>query len=331
MIRYFNTGYFSRYLLIFFLAIVLWMPGFIYPQAYSGIISFGYDMLYYMSGSNVFIITVISFFITLLTAILLNLFSIESSISGKVSTLVMVLFVILSISLTGSYQNNPVIWINIIMSFVWINLMRLPNSQKKIAVVFNASFLIGIASLFYSQMIFMFILVMAAVFIHQVVNIRHLLVTIVGVITPYFFLLTWFYYTDRLLEESYDLFNGLQLHIMLPFPESILNLIVFFIIAALVVLSAIGLLGKLGEKNINTRRNLLITFTYFVIGLLIMFIFKSTLDFYLILSVPSAIMVSYWLSNVTITKWYNYTLVATLILIFVNQYYFLVKQLISGL
>lgn len=329
MIRYFNTGYISRYLIIIFIAILLWIPIILFPVTYSGIVSFGYNIIVDIINGNYTVLSLFSLLLTLLTAFLLNLYSIESGITGKVSTLVMVVYIILSASQTGSFFNNPVIWVNFIMVFVWINLMRLPDSERKITVIFNASFLIGIASLFYSQLIFMFLLVMVAIFIHQVVSLRHLLVTLVGVITPYFFLLTLFYYTDTLLEESYNLFNALQISIQFPFPVTILNLVIFFILTTLIILSAIGLLGRLNEKNINTRRNLLITVAYLVIGFSIIFLFKSTTYFYLVLAVPSAILVSYWLSSVQNTLWYNRFLYLILFLLFLNQYYDLFGKIIS--
>ena len=329
MIRYFNTGYISRYLIIIFLAVILWIPAIIFPVIYSGIVSFGYNIIVNLFNNNHIFLTTFSLILTLFTAVLLNYFSIESGIIGKVSTLVMAVFIILSASQTGSFFNNPIIWVNIIMVFVWVNLMRLPDSDKKITVIFNASFLIGLASLFYSQLIFMFLLVVVAIFIHQVVSMRHLLVTIVGVITPYFFLLTLFFYTDTLLEESYNLFNALQISIQFPFPITILNLVVFFILAALIVLSSIGLMGRLNEKNINTRRNLLITVAYLILGFLIIFLFKSTTNFYLVLTVPSAILVSYWLSTVQNTIWYNRSLYLILLLVVINQYYSFFGKLIS--
>jgi len=320
MIRYFNTGYVSRYVLVMIIAILIWIPSFIIPENYTGVTSYAYNIILEVFGSNNFAITIASFFLTLITALFLNLYAINSGFVGKVSTLTFALFIIFSSTLTGEYHNNPSIWINFILVFVWINLMQLPYKLNTIPIILNASFLVGIASLFYSQLVFLFVLIWMAIFIHRIVTWRNLLVTLIGVTLPYFFLLTWFYFTEQLLEESYVLFNSLKYDFIFLYPHELLNISILTMVVPLVVISIFGVMGRLNENSINRRRNLLITIVYFFIIFLILIIFSKSLNNMLLLIIPAILLISYWISNQKQTKWYNITLSLLLIMIIVNQY-----------
>ena len=320
MIKYFNTGYVSRYVLVIIIAIIIWIPSLIIPENYSGVTSYAYGIILELLGNSTLAITLISLFLTLFTALLLNLYAINSGIVGKVSTLAFALFVIFSSTLTGEFHNNPAIWINFILVFVWMNLMQLPYKLNTIPIIFNASFLVGVASLFYSQLVFLFILIWMAIFIHRIVTWRNLVVTLIGVTIPYFFLLTWFYFTEMLLEESYVLFNSLKFDFFLLYPTDLLNITVLAIVVPFLIITVLGVIGRLNENSINRRRNLLITVVYFFIILLILIVFSKSLNNLLLLAIPSVLLISYWVSNQKYTKWYNITLSVLLLIIIVNQY-----------
>jgi len=83
MIRYFNTGYISRYLVVFAIAILLWLPSILYPSPYVGRETYAFNFFTYLSISNPLFFTIISMVFTLITAVMLNLYSIKFNLSGK--------------------------------------------------------------------------------------------------------------------------------------------------------------------------------------------------------------------------------------------------------
>ena len=324
MIRFFSTGYLSRYLLLLLFGLVIWMPSLLFSDSYSGIPSYAYNQILTLTAHNVYVLTSISFVLTIITSFLLNQFAINNGFSAKVSTLIALLYMLLTSAMVGETHNNPVIWINFILVFVLGNLMHLPYVGNTIPVVFNASFLLGVASIFYSPLVFLILFIWMAIIIHRLISLRNIIVSLVGVILPYVFLLTWFFYKDILLEESYVLFDSLNIELAPIFITDVVDIIVSIILLALTIISILGIAGRLNEKNINLRRNLIITMFYVSTAFLILLFFSKSLISTLLLSIPAALITGHWLSCTKHTRWYNIALSLVMVLIILNQYLYLI-------
>lgn len=327
MIRFFSTGYLSRYLLLFILGLIFWAPSIIYPTYYTGVSSFAYNQILFLTTQNVYLQSVASLIVTLVTALLLNKCAIDNGFNGKISTLVAFIYILLTSSVVGEFHNNPVIWINFLLVFVLSNLMQLPYVKNTIPVIFNASFLIGIASLFYSPLVFLVLFIWASVFIHRIVTWRNLFVALIGIVLPYFLLLTLFFAMDILLEESYVLFDSFQIDTHFLFMKDPIEIAISVILLTITVLSAIGVANWIPEKNINLRRNLIITLFYLVIVFLILLVSEKSLVSALLLCLPSALLIGHWLGNIKRTRLYNIALSIVMILIIFNHYLYLLFSL----
>lgn len=320
MIDYFNSGYISRYLTAIVIVILIWIPSFILPVQYSGPTSYGYDLLKLLTLDNYYLLTVILLLISLLTALFLNKFSIDAGFTGKISTLVMVLYIIYSNALNYENHNNPIIVINFFLIFVWYNLTQLPYSQKPISIIFNASFLLGLASLFYAPIIFLGILILFSIIIHRLVNWRNFFAVLLGILLPYYLLMAWYFSADELLESSYDLFNTLRVQILFVFPNQITSIIILIAIVLLSLISFIGTLAIYNDKSINLRRNIRITLLYVVILIFVIVLFSSSVTSLILISVPVVLITSNWLEKVRNKKWYNISLLLITLIIIINQY-----------
>jgi|TARA_Y100000031_G_C8238405_1_gene394489 hypothetical protein len=310
--------------------LIIWTPSLVFPTLYTGISSFAYNQILFLTAQNIYLLSFASFFITLLTAFLLNKCAIDNGLSGKISTLIALIYILLTSSLSGESHNNPVIWINFLLVFVVGNLMRLPCVNNTIPVIFNAAFLIGLASLFYSQLVFLVLLIWVSIFIHRIVTWRNLVVTLIGTILPYFLLLTLFFAMDILLEESYVLFDSLQIDTKIVFMSDPVEIAVSVIWLLIIIISAVGVANRLPEKNITLRRNLIITYFYIGTVLLILIIFTKSLVSTLLFCIPTALLIGHWLSSIRKTRWYDITLSLVLILIILNQYLYLLFSLYDG-
>ena len=321
MIRYFNTGYISRYLVVFAIAILLWLPSILYPSPYVGRETYAFNFFTYLSISNPLFFTIISMVFTLITAFMLNLYSIKFNLSGKVNTLVWALYILISSAVVGGFHNNPITITNIIMVFVWMNLMNLPQSTNKIITIYNSSFLIGLAALLFPVLIFLVLLVWLTIFVHRVMNLIFLVVSLVGIATPFFFIMVWFFFTGNLHEQLFNLISYFKISTEIPIFDNVLNITSIAIITILTLMSVFGVLAMLSEQNINTRRNLLIVVLFFVINTAILVVFNTNIEFLLTLLIPIVLLITYWLNQVRRPKVYNIILTILLLLILVNQYY----------
>lgn len=327
MIKFFSTGYLSRYLFIFIFGLILWIPSLLYPSYYNGISSFAFNQISLITAQNILLQTIASFFITLITAFLLNKCAIDNGLSGKMSTLIALVYFILTSSLSGEFHNNPVIWINFILVFVLCNLMRLPYVTNTIPVIFNAAFLIGFASLFYSPLVFMVLIIWISVIVHRIVTWRNFVVSIVGVVLPYFLLLTLFFSIGDLPEESYFLFETLHISTDIVIITDPFEMAISVILLSIIFISSLGIANRIPEKNINLRRNLIITFFYVAILLLVLFVFTKSLVLFLLLCIPSALLMGHWLGNIKRTRYYDLAFYAVITLMTLNQYLYLIFSL----
>jgi len=327
MIRFFSTGYLSRYLIILLMGLIIWAASLLFPISYSGISSYAYNQILYLTAHNNYVLTSISFVLTLITAFLINQLAINNGFSGKVSTLIALFYILLTSSLVDEFHNNPVIWINFILVFILSNLMRLPYIKNTIPVVFNASFFLGIASIFYFQLVFLILFIWLAIIIHRIVTWRNFVASLIGVVMPYVFLLTWFFHRDILLEESYVLFDSLSIDIAPVFISDIVDMIVSLILLSITIISVFGVAGRLTERNINLRRNLIITLFYVVAIFLVLLLFSKSLTSVLLFSTPAALIMGHWLCNIKHRRWYDIALLVVTILIVLNQYLYLLLRL----
>lgn len=313
--------------MLIIIGLIFWIPSIVYPTFYTGVSSFAYNQILFLTAQNLYLQTFTSFIITLVTAFLLNKCAIDNGLSGKISTLIALIYVLLTSSLVGEFHNNPVIWINFLLVFVLSNLMRLPHVSNTIPVIFNAAFLIGVASLFYSQLVFLVLIIWVSVIIHRIVTWRNLVVTIIGIVLPYFLLLILFFAMNILLEESYVLFNSLQIDTKIVFMTDPVEIAISVILLTIIIISVIGVANRIPGKNINLRRNLIITFFYLAIVFLILLVSSKSLVSTILLSIPSALLIGHWLSSVKRTRWYDIALSLVMILIIFNQYLYLLFSL----
>jgi uncharacterized protein DUF6427 len=323
MIKYFNSGYISRYIIVFLMGLVLWLPFFIFPINYFDEQNTVNNQVIYLFG-NPYILSGISFIFMIITSIFLNRFAIDNGFIGKISTLVLAFSVIFSILLVGEIHSIKFIGINFILIFVWANLMQLPYAKNVIPVIFNASFLIGIASFFYPQLILLFILVWISIIVHRVLSWRGILITLIGIVLPYAFLFVWYFSQGVFPEKYISLLSSFNLDINLTFPDFHIGIIVLVIFLIILVISAFGTAGKLNERSINLRRNLIITLYQLAIAFCILILSENSIETIFLLVIPGSIITAHWFSNVRKTKWYNILFVSLVILVFLNNYLTLV-------
>lgn len=320
MIKYFSTGYLNRYLVILLLIFVIWIPELIVQEtnSCSGSSSlFNISILFF---NNMVWLKVANMILVLLSAFFLNRVAVIHNFVGKISTLTMLMFVLFMSVFQNQMQVNNIIIINFIIVFTFVALLDIPHNANPIPAVLNASFIIGVASLFYSPLIFLVLFVWNTVTIHRVVSWRTLVIPIIGVVLPYIFLFSWYFYSGVFTERFDILLQSLSWKFVFIFPEGIMEIGIVFIMMILITLSVVGISGHLSEKNINLRRNLLLVINYFFILVAIVVVYADSISYTLLLGLPVSLICGSWFSGVKNDKWYNIGLVIVVVLIVVNSF-----------
>ena len=320
MIRYFQSGYLSRYIVIFILAIVFWTPSFIVQTNSEEISLPFYQLLSWLAGNNYYILISVAFSIILFSSLIINYLCTEIGISAKISMLGSFLFIIVASALTFYTEMSPFIWVNILLLLMLRLLYFFPASNNHIADSFNAGFLVGVASLFFTQAILFIFLIWMAFFIHRSGSWRNYLVALIGAIMPHIFALTWYFWNDRtdefinLWSNLFD-YSGLSAFLQMTNMDSI----ILVVLVALVIFSVLHSFSKLWKKSINLRRNLQITLYFFIFSVLIILLTGKVNSFQLIV-IPSSIILVHSFNELKRGRLVNILLTVFIGLIIVNQF-----------
>lgn len=272
------------------------------------------------SFNNMVVLRVMNMILILFSAFIVNRLAVMHNFVGKISTLIMLLYVLFMSVFQSQMQVNNMIVSNFAVAIAFVSLFDIPNKSNSIPAVLNASFIIGVASLFYSPLLFLVIFVWNAVFIHRVVSWRTLLIPIIGVLLPYLFLFSWYFYSGVFYLRFDVLLQSLSWKLVLIFPESIIELGIVFVMLILLGISVFGVAGHLSDKNINLRRNLLLIINYFFILVAIIVLYADSITYTLLMALPASLICGSWFIGVKNDKWYNRGLVIVIVLIVVNSF-----------
>jgi len=231
-------------------------------------------------------------------AILINIIVGKNRIAKEISLLPGMFYVLLSSAFSEFLYLSPLILAN---TFYIIVLMELFSSYRKYSAagaIFNIGLWAGVASLFYSSYLFLFILGMAGLGILRSFNIKEQLMAISGLLAPYILTGTYFFLTDQFAEfwqkQIQTSFGFLDL-------EGTPDLIFYIKMGLLGLLLATFILSYNGytkKKNIQQQKYINVLFTGLLLSAFpLLFQANIRLDHLLILVPTAGILLSFNFQN----------------------------------
>ncbi len=192
------------------------------------------------------------------------------------------------------------------MLFFLFSLDRMLDSYKNESLSYNsfdASLLIGIASLFYFNFIFFIIFIWFALSILRSFKWREWLYTIIGLSIPYFILLSIYYLLNI---DSKFLFITIKENFVIQFPL-IFNKVQYIfgsLTILILIISAFYTLTRLGSMKILARRTFNLFAILILICIAIFFIIKSTsVDIIFITAFPISMLFSNYFLSARRGRW----------------------------
>jgi len=110
-----------------------------------------------------------------------------------------------------------------------------------------------------------------------------------------------------------------------------LNYLIIIIILLIISVSAINTLGRLREKNINLRRNLMVTVLYLAFAIALSWYYGKIMETALLIAVPAALLLANSTSQSKKLKLFTIVLYLLLGLILFNLYLGLFNHTIMNL
>ena len=225
----------------------------------------GNDSLSYLSKTVHIILSII---IVPIIGFLTNYIVLSNSIT-KNNSYSLLFFIVLIISHPALSIVNSVL---ISVLFIVISLKSLLNLQDHKTMtqnLFNAGFMIGVASTIYPYSIFYVSLIYLGIVIYGADSWRQWLIPIIGVSIPYYFLFTWHFWYDSLdvYWEKYFIksiyFSTSEFH------ESTMTQIFWGLFLALTIFSIISYSRNMIHHKIDTRKGYAMIYLTLIIGVLI--------------------------------------------------------------
>lgn len=148
---------------------------------------------------------------------------------------------------------------------------------------------------------------------------------------PYLFLFTWYLWAGSVIGnvnhmyEEYFFIRNFQL------ASFSLNYLIIIIILLIISVSAINTLGRLREKNINLRRNLMVTVLYLAFAIALSWYYGKIMETALLIAVPAALLLANSTSQSKKLKLFTIVLYLLLGLILFNLYLGLFNHTIMNL
>ena len=219
-IKFFKSSFFSQYLIIAVIGLSLWLSAFINPPAMpepENPVPL-YSLLFFLLHDNPTLAAFIGFIIVLAETYWLTRILTHHELVLKNSSLSALIFLVLMSFLPGQLTLNP---INISLGFMVLILYHLLISYNKpehLDRIFAAGFFTSIASLFYLPFLLWFFFVIVSFLVFRAGNWRAWMAAVIGLITPFIYLIVWYYWFDELYIRGQEYFAFFSHILVFPNP-----------------------------------------------------------------------------------------------------------------
>lgn len=204
-------------------------------------------------GTTQFTAALTSLILVVLSGLALNKIVNRNMLLLSQSMITMFIFSLLISAYLSVQKLNPQLFFLFIMIHSIGRLLGDVNNRKiELRHFFDSAFLLGIGTLIYLKGAFFYPALIIVMGILRVLNLRTLMVSIVGFLLPYFLSFTYLFYTDQLLwflSEMHDniLANPGEYNHTL-YSQVFMGAVIFFI-----ALSLISKMRRLSIRKINVR------------------------------------------------------------------------------
>lgn len=170
-----------------------------------------------------------------------------------------------------------------LMVWVWARMSSLNNTGKVSAVLFNTGIVIGIATFFYFPSVAFGALIMFGLVILRPFNPAEWIVSLLGILTPYYFLLSYVFLTDK-----WQRYKAPGISASLPkFYDNAWALGGIIIVLFTTLVGFYFIRKNFLRQLVQTRKSWNLVFLYFIIAFFIPFINAAhSFDYWILCAIP---------------------------------------------
>jgi hypothetical protein len=259
-------------LILVLVALLLWIDGFLFfGQHHWTVVAPAplYQVVLPFVSNFPLLQVVLAFLLLLLQAFMINHVTTSKGLMERHTLLPALIYVVLMSSDFNMLALHPVLIANFFLILA-INKIFDTFSEKDVPLeVFNVGFLVALAGLFYYPAMLFFFLAVVALFVYMVGNIRGIMATFIGFLTPLLFLFVFFYLTDQLQQRLDAIFSYPQPFLVFYQNYGYYSQAFILVLAGLAFFSFLSVLfGQAADKPVRIRKRFVVLVWFFAFALL---------------------------------------------------------------
>ena len=210
---------------------------------------------------------------------------------------------ILYLLVVGSYlplqQLNPVVFASILL-VIGIEMMFDAYKKEGLSLeFFMTAFLISLASLFYARSVFLILVVWTGLSLLRAIYWREWAFTILGFITPYVFLFSWYYLSGQNLSENWEMIRYNFVHDRDTAYLNTSYIIFYAYLLLVIILASRKMLGAYQGLKIYIRKFFRLNFWIFAfIMAAFLLIYSRAIEMIYFVAIPVSYILSWYFFNI---------------------------------
>jgi hypothetical protein len=208
VIRFFSGNNPLNVLILFFLGILIKLPYFLAPVIPQQTLTDGFFYLELIRNlkpaGDIFpgLYPILAYLLLFTQAVTFNGLINSQKLFSSPNLLLALAYLLITSIIPSWNVLSPGLIINSVMVWAWPKMVGLYHNPKPKGNLFNLGFGFGICSFVYFPSVYFLVLLIVALLLFRSVDLSEWLVTIVGVLTPFYFLVIYFFVWDRWQQVS---------------------------------------------------------------------------------------------------------------------------------
>lgn len=301
LIKFLRSSFAVQYAFIVLIVIGLYIPSIlspIVPDVLSTVNGPLYEPLSVFFHSYPLVSVITSFFILIFQAFFFNSILTANNLINRQSVYGAFVYILLFSQSPHQLGMNPSLVAGTFVLFALNILYGLEDKTENQMYIFNASILVSLGSMFYLPALILIFWIWISLLMSRSGSFRELLIPVVGVITPYFFLASWYYLKNNLIANATEYHDVYKLFDFEKISPDWSVIVTWIIIVLLLFQFSSIILGVSGEKNAVIRKKKSITNTLILFSIPGVFYNDSLIIHNGLIILPIAVLISHSLSNV---------------------------------
>ncbi|NMC37548.1 MAG: hypothetical protein GYA41_04410 [Bacteroidales bacterium] len=287
-------------ILIVVISILIWIGAFLEPHPPSSLDFENrsmplFSLLLSITGFNALVSVIAAFFLVLLTAFLLVNFNTSVFFIGARTFLPALIFVLFTGLFPEQQMMNPVLPASIFLILALRRIIDAYKAQGTAYSLYDAGFLLSVGSLFYANFIWFGILLIAGIALLRTGNLREIVISLLGLATPWFLVFGFYYVLGKDLNGLNELIRYNLSGKESGFALSRVTIAVLIIDTIILLISTANLITVINKKKIRSRKTFVLLIWAFLIAIgTVIFVRSVSVEIFWLAAVPASYFISHY-------------------------------------